>query len=537
MPEELSLLSYSILVLPELLMLGGLAAVGLVGLGGFGFGKRGGKGERGGTNEGEGRGIPPGLGPAFGIGGILLFTAILALLPLQHRVVDAAGTFGILRFLPFASATATGGGLLILDTPGIFFSGVIAVAMVAAVLAAVLGHDIRTNAALQFFAGLFGVAFAGFLLAGANDLLVLWCGIEVLVLASRTAASAAAAPGRAPYRIGPLFSALSLFGVLLFYGLFGTTELFGIAGVLSARNVETVPVNGLLIAALFLLLGSLARIGLGVAELLWGKRSFSLLFLSLFVAMSLAGYAVVSRLSVGLFPPDLNGIEIGTLLVVLGSLTALCCALLAAGADDVYRGLCCAAGAHIGTAILPLASRSTFGFTAGTAYLAVHLALTLAVAFGMQHMPGAGQPTVAGLSARRSLRGTMSAVTLFTGFLLLALAGIPFTAGFLSRFFLFNSLLQSEQAGLFALGSGAAVSILLLYTYGRGLFALYFHTSGKETRETLRQGPDGGSQPVELRERLAGIFLGLCVLPAILLGFPGGFRLFWNLMRSWLMWA
>ncbi len=204
---------------------------------------------------------------------------------------------------------------------------------------------------------------------------------------------------------------------------------------------------------------------------------------------------------------------------MIGSVIGIGCGLLAAGEDNPGRRIRYAAAAHVGMAILPLAVRSTFGFTAGITYLGIHLLLSLAA------LPGVtgGERSVTSVGRISSRRGR----DLLTGVLLLALAGFPFTGGFLSRFFLLDSILESDPSPLLPLVSGAIVSILLLYAYGRGLHALYF-AEGFAARAAQP------AYPPSMRERIGGAVVGLCGVSAILCGFPGGFRIVWNFLRAWL---
>lgn len=508
--------SYLLLALPEILSLVGLLAAVVAGV-------REGRRENG--NASEGNDFP--RDRWLYVFGFLLFCAVVAILPVQHGLLNSAQPFSSFRFFPLNSDTQQS-GLLIVDAPAILFKGGIALAALAALIAGLFGRlSERVRSSPRFLTGLFGTVFGAFLLAGANDLLIAWGGIELLVLAARVAGGEERSAGKF-YRFGFFFSALSLFGLLLFYGMFGTTEVFAIAQTISARNVETVPANGLLIASLFLFIGFLVRIGTGLAEIVWGGRVASLPFLSLFSLIAAAGYALLSRLIVGVFPPDIQGMEIGTLVIVFGGVIGIACGLLAVGADNLYRSLCYAAGAHLGVALLPLASRSTFGFTSGTVYLAIHLGLTLAVVAGIGRMKG----TEGGMI--EELRGTFSPKRggdLFTGILLLALAGFPFTGGFLSRFFLLDSLLESEESLLLSLLCGVAVSILLLYAYGRTLHALYFPALQNSDRRSARKK---GDYPATIKERLVDVVPGIVGALAIVIGFPGGFRVLWNLFRSWL---
>ena len=365
------------------------------------------------------------------------------------------------------------------------------------------GVDARqlSEKALRVLTSTAGLLFGFFLLSGTSDLLMLWGGVEILVLSAfrlRTMGSGF----RAAYRRGGYYSGLGAMGLLLFYGLFGTTSLEGIETALSTQNVEIVPVQPLLLGMLLLLGGFIARIGSCVAGGLAGVNTRSTGVASLFVLLS--GAVLAIRLFTEMFPAHLFGIELVHLALFAGGGIGLVSILQAIGTEDPVKSLSYAMGGHLGIAILGFASGSAGTLFGSGTWMLLHIVLTAGVLYMVTVDAGRGSAPVAnGLatSVRKAL----------TGFLFLALAGMPFTGGFFSRIVLLGAVnplpeylrirpvpqryyapLHQQPADIF--GSvmpvvlvGTVLAVLLLYAYGRLFRGLYFagESSGFGHDDTL----------------------------------------------------
>jgi NADH-quinone oxidoreductase subunit N len=103
--------------------------------------------------------------------------------------------------------------------------------------------------------------------------------------------------------------------------------------------------------------------------------------------------------------------------------------------------------------------------------------------------------------------------------LLVSLAGIPPTAGFFSKFYVFRAAVERNDLGLVAIGLlGALVSA---YYYLRPVVAMYM----QEPKETdVPEGPEDGERdwgPIAAAAIAIGIVLAIGLFPASTLDLAG----------------
>lgn len=152
--------------------------------------------------------------------------------------------------------------------------------------------------------------------------------------------------------------------------------------------------------------------------------------------------------------------------MVVGNLAALLQA-------NVKRMLAYSSIAHMGYATLALLTGSETGYRAATFYVVAYAAMSLA-AFGAVAAlsSGEGQDLVLdyrGIGYRRPLLGGILATAMF------ALAGVPPSAGFTGKFFIFYAAIKGGEVPLAVIGIlTAAVSV---YYYLRVVVNLYMHTT------------------------------------------------------------
>jgi NADH-quinone oxidoreductase subunit N len=145
--------------------------------------------------------------------------------------------------------------------------------------------------------------------------------------------------------------------------------------------------------------------------------------------------------------------------------------LLALFQMEMKRLLACSSIAHVGYLLMAPLALGAGGAAAGGFYVITYAAATLAAfgavqlvasSEGLLQVDGAG---LRGLAARRPLPAAALAVALFS------LAGIPLTAGFMGKFFLFGAAVRE---GLYGLAVIAVVnSGISIYYYMRAVVAMY----------------------------------------------------------------
>ncbi len=309
----------------------------------------------------------------------------------------------------------------------------------------------------------------------STNLMVVFLGLEVMSLALYVLAGLARAEVRSEeaaikyFLLGAFASAFLLYGIALLYGATGTVDL----RELGARWLTTVPgesAHALLIASLVLIL-----IGLGFKAALvpfhmWTPDVYQgapTVATALMAAISkVAAFAVLMRLLSAAMPMMTLWAPIlwwlAALSMVVGNLAALL-------QRDAKRMLAYSSIGHAGYLAVGLVSMNATGLTGVLFYLASYALMTIG-AFGvLSLMARAGDATtidaLRGLSRRQPL--TAFAMAIF----LLALAGIPPTAGFWGKWYLFLGALEAGQTLLTVLL--ALTSVVGAAYYLRLLLSLY----------------------------------------------------------------
>jgi NADH-quinone oxidoreductase subunit N len=147
------------------------------------------------------------------------------------------------------------------------------------------------------------------------------------------------------------------------------------------------------------------------------------------------------------------------LLWILAALTMLAGAL---GQKNLKRLLAYSSVTHMGTLLLGLLCQSTAGLAATTFYVVVYVIASFgAFAVIASLADGRGEPMTfeqwQGLGYRHPLRCATLAL------LLLSLAGLPATAGFMAKFAVFQAALQAGYLGLVLIGIFASVVSFAFY--------------------------------------------------------------------------
>jgi NADH-quinone oxidoreductase subunit N len=418
------------------------------------------------------------IAPFLAIVGLALLIVLVDIIWPEHdELVTAIGVLGVIGAMVLTTvAGPLPGSLGLLPTAGQeVFGGVYIrdgmtafldlVFMSIALLTLLFAPDYLRPRGLPMaeFASTLLFAISGaMLLGGARDLLILFLGLELMVLPGYMLAGYAKRDGLSTegaikyFLLGSFSSAIFLFGLAFTFGFLGTTRIAEIGKAL-ATFASGEQVGQTLPAALVM---GLALMTTGVAfkiaavpfhywtpDAYQGSPTPVTGYLS--VGPKIGAFALVLRLFVEALGP-LRGdwvIAIG----VLAALTMTVGNLSALGQDNVKRMLAYSSIAHTGYIMLGLAvfagtsdpAVQQTGLQAVLFYSATYVFMNLgafACVAALQRRPGVTSQiaSFAGLGRRAPLLGAL--MTLF----LLSLTGIPPTAGFFGKALI---LLSAVQAG------------------------------------------------------------------------------------------
>lgn len=326
----------------------------------------------------------------------------------------------------------------------------------------------------EFYGLLFLGASGMMLLAVSHDLMMIFLSLETLSLAvyALTAlprgSSRAVEAGMKYFVLGAFASAFLLYGMAMAYGASGSIELTRIGAHPDLPDLARVGLALMLIGLAFKI--GAAPFHAWVPDVYEGSTAAVAGFMS--AAVKASAFAVLVRVVLTAFPGQVG--DWNPLLWVLAVFTLALGNLAALGQRNLKRMLAYSSIAHTGYALVGLigADGRVDGEGAASAgfYLLVYTAMTLG-AFGVLALAGRsgsdleGIEECAGLARRRPV--TAAALALF----LVSLAGIPPTAGFVSKFYVFRAALHRGYLGLTVIGVlGALVSV---YYYLRPVVAMY----------------------------------------------------------------
>ncbi|MCL6092740.1 MAG: NADH-quinone oxidoreductase subunit N [Thermoleophilia bacterium] len=315
-------------------------------------------------------------------------------------------------------------------------------------------------------------------MASAIDLTVFFVGLELMSLASYLLAgflrynSRSIEAGLKYFLTGSFASAILLFGMALLYGVGGSTNYQEIGQALRSGNVDT----GVIVIAIVLLLGGFAFKVAAAPFHSWapdvyqGAPTPTAAFLS--VGPKIAAFAVIIKF----FTIILGGEHSRwvPLVIAMAIATMLIGATMALLQRDLKRLLGFSSVAHVGYLLLAVVAMGQSSYTLSSSailfYLAAYAAMNMG-AFGvLTFMANAGRfgdslDEMAGLGRRYPGVAGVMAVLMFS------LAGIPPTAGFLAKFYLFASVVDAGYAWLAVIG--VLFSVVSAFYYLRVIVYMY----------------------------------------------------------------
>ena len=308
--------------------------------------------------------------------------------------------------------------------------------------------------------------------------------------------------------LGAFSSGIFAYGLSLFYGISGSTNLAAIARAVSVQGTHN-PI--VVIALLTTMVGLLFKIA-AIPFHQWAPDAYEGAptsitgFMS--VAVKAAGWAMLLRILLfGLWP--LRSIYVPVIVIVaIATMTGANFAALTQ--TNTKRLLAYSSIAHVGYMLLAFVAMGTSqigspgffdGFKGILIYLLVYTFMNLGAfaviaSLRQRNVIGDELDDMAGLYQRAPVEAVL--MLLF----LLSLAGIPPAAGFLGKYYIFLSLIESGHYGLASLG--------VLYS----LFGLYYYL--KIANSMLMRAPvETERLPVSVGMRFT---VGITALATIVIG-------------------
>lgn len=456
-------------------------------------------------------------------GGIALLLIDLAI-PAERKAVTAWLAAGIMAVAGLAAVTLMGNppvttfsGMVRGDGFAFFLDALLATIGVVTVLLTLRYNEARGIMRGEFYP-LMLFSLAGMMLMGhAMNLLTVFVAVELLsiplyvlcgIARPRTESEESAMKY---FLMGAFASGFLVYGIALVYGATGTTSLIELATILNpaaARQFDST----LLMAGVALVLVGLgfkvaaAPFHMWTPDVYEGAPTTVTAFMS--TATKAAGFAAVLRVFMFGFEPLLPQWQpivavIAALTMIVGNVTALV-------QTNLKRMLAYSSIAHAGYVLVGVAAGGEAGAIGVLFYLAAYAFTTLA-AFAVMLAVGSGREedqtleAYAGLGRRKPLLGIVMALAMFS------LIGIPPTAGFVGKYFLFGAAVSAGLTWLALIG--VLTSVVSAYFYLRVVTTMFMREPQGEGEVIPANAPRSLAAAVS-----AAAVLVFGLLPAPLLG-------------------
>ena len=429
--------------------------------------------------------------------------AIATAIPLWHEVQTGDGPFS-------AVAQAIG-----VDGFSVYLTIVIASAVV---LTALLADGYLRREGMdgpEFYVLMLLSASGGVVMASANDLIVMFLGLEVLsisvyVLAAMHHKRATSQEAGIKYFVlGAFSSAFFLYGIAMVYGATGSTNMVKISAFLATE----VPLSDatLLVGFAFLLVGFGFKIAAvpfhsWTPDVYEGSPTPVVAYMASGVKVAgFAGLIRVFSLTFATYATDWQPI-----LYALAVLTLVVGSVLAVVQTDVKRMLAYSSINHAGFILLGVVAASAQGTSASLFYLAAYTFMVVGT-FGVITVVSRKGDELTKLDDFKGLGGSRPVLALVFTIFLLAQAGVPLTSGFFAKFYVLEAAVESSYYWLALIAMLTAVISAFLYL--RIIVSMYMGAADGDDPLPELEGPE-----VKV-PAAAGLALAICLAVTVFVGF------------------
>ena len=374
--------------------------------------------------------------------------------------------------------TTVARGLIAVDGFALFFKMLFLVAAALTVLMSARYPDVDRTRPAEYYFLILSATLGMMFLAGGVDLITIFIGLETMAVAfyvltgfikwNRRSNEAAIKY----FLLGTFSLGILLYGMSLLYGLSGATHLRSIASALASGD------GGVMLLLAILLL--VAGLGFKIAAVpfhMWAPDVYEgaptpvTAFLS--VGSKAASFAMLLRIFLEALPAFHSGglgssfgapVGWSTVLSMVAVATMTVGNIAAMTQANIKRMLAYSSVAHAGYVLIGVVAGTSRGITAALIYLMVYVfmqlgAFAVVASLRRRDIIGDDLKDLSGLYASRPAAAL--AMLLF----MLSLGGIPLTAGFMGKLWLFGAAVDAGYIWLAVIG--VANSAISLYYYVR----------------------------------------------------------------------
>lgn len=424
----------------------------------------------------------PDLGPV--MPEIVFLTATLIIMMLD-LVIARKET---LAFLSFIVAGATGylvlntrgitfNGMFVADGYGMFFKLIFMINLMLTILISIKYiKDEKVNFGEYYSLMLFST-LGMMIMASAGDLIVLYLGLELMALSTYVLAGFTRHKIRSNeaalkyFLLGAFASAFLLFGISLTYGLTGTTDINAVASYIAQEGLVGNPMLSLALAMFTVAFGfkiAASPFHMWAPDVYEGAPTSVTAFMS--VGPKAAGFAALGKVFLIAFIQA--KVNWSYLLIPVAILTMATGNILALAQTNIKRMLAYSSIAHAGYALIGIITGGPDGISSVMNYLFIYAFMNIG-AFSiviLLRKDGVSCEDITDFKGLAKTHPFWSALMLVFMF---SLTGIPPTAGFIGKFYLFMGAINAGYTWLVLIA--VMFSAISAYFYLRIVMYMYMH--------------------------------------------------------------
>ena len=384
---------------------------------------------------------------------------------------------------------------IVLDPFSSFFKIIIIIATILVSIVSLHSGELKDYRKGEYFSLLGIITFGLFLMVSSIDLIMVYVSIEIVsimsfVLAGYLKKNTRSNEAALKYVVyGAFSSGIMLFGLSYIYGLTGSTNFFQIQQILNNPDFESN--SAILISIIMILAGfgykiSAVPFHFWTPDVYEGAPTTITAYLS--IAPKAGAFAMMIRFfnqvladggaMKGLGSSSITDMPWASILSLLAIITMTIGNVVAIQQNNIKRMLAYSSIAHAGYMLLAMPVMSGDSIYAMMVYLVMYLFMNLGAFFVViiikNKTNGETFDDYKGLGWEMPIVGI--SMTLF----MVSLTGLPPTAGFIGKFYIFASLIQGGSSFYWLVVIGGINSVVSLYYYLRVVKVMYFDGDRRE---------------------------------------------------------
>jgi NADH-quinone oxidoreductase subunit N len=366
-------------------------------------------------------------------------------------------------------------GMFITDPFALFMKGLVLIGSAVSVIMSVRYNEAHDIGRFEFPVLILLASTGMMVMISASDLITLYLGLELQSLALYVVASfdrdsvRSSEAGLKYFVLGALSSGMLLYGASMIYGFAGTTSFGALAKLLTGSGA---PSPGLIIGIVFVMVGLAFKVSavpfhMWVPDVYEGAPTPVTAFFA--VAPKMAAIALFMRFLIEPFGAMLAQWQ---QIVMFLSLASMVLGAVAAIAQtNIKRLMAYSSIGHIGYALIGVATASPAGIRGVLVYMTIYLFMNVGTFAVILCMRQRGR-MLEGINDLAGLSRTQPGLALALAIFMFAMAGIPPTAGFFSKLYIFFAAIDAHLTGLAIIG--VVASVVGAFYYLRIVKVMYF---------------------------------------------------------------